>query len=738
MKHLLILALTATAPAADVAAIAGPGDEARASIAALRLQPDERVVMDGRLDEAFWERAQPASGFRQQEPNEGAAATERTEVRVAYDAHNLYIGALLHDTDPGGVIGRALQRDAGLGSDDRFMFILDTFLDGRTAYFFEVNPAGLMGDGLLRGAGGVNKSWDGIWEARVHRGEHGWSAEIRIPFRTLNFDPRRDEWGINFQRTVRRRNEESLWSGYSRNQGLSRPEHAGRLRGLDGLSQGIGLEVKPYTVAAWQQAPGRGVTGSSTPLDVGMDVTYSITPGLRASVTINTDFAEAEVDQRRVNLTRFPLMFPERRDFFLEGSGVFSFAASSGPNPYFSRRIGLVGGSPVPVTAGARLAGQAGDWDLGFLQVRTGAHEAGAAEDFTVARVRRNILRSSMMGAIYTRRVRPATEDMPAIDAHTLGADLDLSTSRFLGSRNLQFEAFLVAHDHAVAGDSTTFGDRSARGIRIAYPNSPLRAHVSLREFGAHYDPAAGFVQRRGFRRLQPSVGWSPRPEWGAIRQLDFQAQVEHLTDLAGRLETLGVSARLLGVRFESGDYAELEARHDVERITDAFEIHPGIVVPAGDYEFSRWELSGRTAGRRTLSAWASHAGGGFWNGTRAQTQLGAQLTPGPGLSAGASWEHNRVALDAGEFATNLLRASAGWQLSPWTSLNSSVQYDDVSRVIGTFGRLRWSVRPGSDIYIVYTHNLRERPLDEDGVRRGGLETLDRQATTKLTYTHRF
>jgi hypothetical protein len=729
----LMLAASFPGPATSPAASTTPPAPA---ITALRLDPGERVRLDGTLDEPFWARADVATEFQQQEPQEGAPATERTEVRVAYDDQNLYIGVLLHDSDPAGVIGRALQRDAGLGSDDRFMWILDTFLDGRSGYFFEINPAGLMGDGLLRGTGGVNKSWDGIWEARVRRGDHGWSAEIRIPFRTLNFDPTRDEWGINFQRTVRRRGEESLWAGHRRNQGLSRPEHAGRLTGLQGMSQGLGLEVKPYAVAAWQQAPGRGQAGTVMPADYGMDATYSITPGLRASLTVNTDFAEAEVDQRRVNLTRFPLVFPERRDFFLEGSSVFSFATSSGPTPYFSRRIGLVGGQQVPITAGARLAGQAGPYDLGFLQVRTGAHEAGPLEDFTVARVRRNVLRSSMAGAVYTRRARPATDVLPAFDGHTVGVDLDLFNARFRGNRNVQFEAFAVLHNDPLGGDTTDIGDRSARGIRIAYPNEPFRAHVSLREFGTHYDPAVGFVQRRGFRRLQPTIGWSPRPSWGAVRQLDFQAYVEYLTDLGGYLETFNVQAKLLGVRFESGDGFELEARHDVERLRSDFQIHPGIVVPAGEHSSRRVEASVRSAGRRVLSGSGSISVGEFWSGTRVQSQLAGSMTPGPGVSVGASWERNDVSLPAGSFRTNLLRTSGGWQFSPWVSLNGSVQYDDVSRAIGTFARFRWTVRPGSDFFLVYTENLRERPLELDP--RGGFQTIDRRAATKLTYTHRF
>ena len=326
---------------------------------AVRLEPEERMTLDGVLSEAAWTRATPATDFRQQEPDEGAPATERTEVRVVYDANQLYIGAMLFDSDPSGIIGFQKERDQGLGSDDRFMWILDTFRDGRTAYFFETNPSGLLGDGLLQGGGGnVNKDWDGIWDLRVTRNKLGWSVEIWIPFRTLNFDPTSDIWGINFQRTVRRKNEEALWRGHLRNQGLFLPIHAGQVVGFDDVSQGLGLDAKPYVAGAWRSNPQADFT--QTPTDVGVDVEYSMTTNLRAALTVNTDFAEAEVDARRVNLTRFPLFFPERRQFFLEGSSVYRFSERSGVRPFFSRRIGLVGGGSDPdsVRCATRRAGR--------------------------------------------------------------------------------------------------------------------------------------------------------------------------------------------------------------------------------------------------------------------------------------------------------------------------------------------------------------------------------------------
>ncbi|MFW6200771.1 MAG: DUF5916 domain-containing protein, partial [Gemmatimonadota bacterium] len=534
------------------------GGEGRPSVRAARIPEGREIQVDGTLDEDVWERAEPITDFRQQEPVEGAEPTERTEIRILYDAGSLYIGAVLYDSDPEGILAHQLERDAGLGTDDRFMWIVDTFGDGRTGYFFETNPAGLMGDGLIGGE--FNKRWDGIWEIRTRIHSEGWTAEIRIPFSTLNFNPTGGDWGINFQRTIRRRNEEILWSGWRRNQQLFRPVFAGRLEGLDDLDQGVGLEVTPYVLATGDHEVAAGAPWDGD-AKTGVDVNYSVTPSLRAGVTVNTDFAEVEVDQRRVNLTRFPLRFPEQRDFFLEGSGVFSF---NWADPFFSRRIGLVEGQEVPITYGARLGGQAGRYELGFYQIRTGeallegpGAGAGAAdpgggggtesealswpsENFTVGRVKRSLFEQSHVGAIYTRRSSafdPAggAEGIP--DRHTVGADFNLYTSSFLGRYNAQLEGFMVFHTDAADGGELLSPEGRARGYRWNFPNDLIRLHSSYRDFGTGWDPAVGFAQRTGFRRHQPTLVIAPRPDrWASIRQTEHELRFEYLTDMDNRL----------------------------------------------------------------------------------------------------------------------------------------------------------------------------------------------------------
>ena len=708
------------------------------SMTALRIMDGADIQLDGRVIEDIWFRAVPARNFIQKEPIEGGEPSERTEVYVLYDKVNLYIGAILYDSNPDGILAFQKQRDASLGTDDRFMWILDTFLDGRTGYFFEINAAGLMGDGLIGAGGrfGINKAWDGIWKTWVSRRDDGWSAEIRIPFQTLNFNPNDDTWGINFQRTIRRKNEEILWSGHRRNQGLFAPIHAGRLTGLTGMSQGMGLEVKPYGVTGIQKT---AESSTSYPGDAGFDLSYNVTTGLRAAITINTDFAEVEVDQRRVNLTRFSLRFPEQRDFFLEGSSVFSFAPRNGVEPYFSRRIGISDStrSQIPVDFGARLGGQLGNTEIGFLQIRTGSGQSTASEDFTVARVKQKFLLQSTIGAIYTRRSTGTIDGSTAPpDRHTLGADLNLSTANFLGNQNLQFEAFLAWNSDPFRGGTSSFGDLSARGLRLNFPNDIWRVHVSFREFGKEYDPAVGFVPRNGFRRVQPTIVYAPRPQSiASIRQFEFELMHTRLMSLSNTLLTRQTKFKLLGIRFESQDNLNIEVEETFELLDGEFTISDGITIPVGEYSNVEWSLSGRMAGKRKVSGNFGLSRGGFWSGDRTRVSLELNYKPVPGVSLSAEGETNDITLPQGSFTTNIFRVEGGWHFSPWTSVTSNIQFDDRSDILGLFMKFRWIIRPGNDLFIVYTNNWESAG---NRFRDFELALISRDFRTKLNFTHRF
>ncbi len=706
----------------------------------------EKLSLDGKVDEGFWLNMPASGGFRMQEPIEGGTATEKTEIRIAYDEKNIYISAILYDSEPSGIKAFQRRRDASLRTDDRFMWIMDTFLDRRRAYFFEINPRALRGDGLLatgQGGGGgrwgLNKDWDGIWNAWTHIGDFGWSAEIRIPFQTLNFDPETDTWGINFQRTVRRKNEELLWTGHKRNQGIFRPQNAGNLTGLKDLSQGIGLEVIPYAIgdASRSYDEDNDIYEKDHTVDGGFDINYNITPSLRASFTYNTDFAQTEVDDRRINLTRFPLRFPEKRDFFLEGSSILQFAPSSGVDPYFSRRIGLVGGVPIPISYGGRVLGNVGDNNIAVIHVRTSKQDSINAEDFTVARYRRNFGKESSVGFVYTRRSTEEGESLadPIQDRHTMGVDLSLNTSQFLGSNVAQFSAFFITHNPAYLNeDSTSILDRSTRGIRLNFPNKPWGGWVSYREFGDYYDPAVGFNRRNNFRRLQPGISYAPLFEKSnVIREIEWSIYFEHLMSLENKLLTQNLRLKLAEIRFESGERFEFEVSRNFEFLDEDFDIlrDESVIVSPGNYVNWQYEVSASTASFRKVSAWLSYEAGGFWTGNIKETQLRLTLRPIPGINLSGEYTHNKVTAGHSGFETNLVQVDLGFDLTPDLSFSSNIQFDDVSDIIGTNSRMRWIITPGTDVFLVYNHNW------QNSSERSAY-TLTQGVALKAVYTHRF
>lgn len=705
---------------------------------AYRLDEEDEIIVDGRVDENAWANTTPATDFLMQEPREGFEATERTEVRIAYDDDYLYIGAILYDSEPSGIKAFLNRRDVRLVSDDRFTWILDTFNDHRNAYFMEVNPNGLRTDGLISVGQGtsINLNWDGIWDARTHIGEFGWSTEIKIPFKTLNFDPDSDKWGVNFMRVIRRKNETVLWTGHRRNQGIERPQNAGTLTGLSGMSQGTGLEVVPYGIISRNKENTLVDPETKISPDAGFDLNYSLTPGLRASLTINTDFAEAEVDERQVNLTRFPLMFPEQRDFFLEGANIYEFAPASRINPYFSRRIGLREGRQIPITYGARLLGNIRDYNLALLHVRTGEDEDISPEHFTVGRVKRNIGSESSIGLIYTRRASEDNQQSGQLlqDRHTVGSDLELATSEFLGEFNLQFQAFFTAHNSPFADDDASgLRDRSSHGFRLNFPNQPWSGHVSYRELGQDFDPAVGFTPRNSFRRWNPRIGYAPQLDQSElIQQIGWSFWYEHLSDLNNTLLTGDIRFTLIDISLTSGDRLTFDVIRNFERLLQPFDIRRdgSIVLPVNTY--TTWYVSTdfETASHRRVAFGLDFEAGGFWSGTRTEVGAGMILRPFRGVELIPEYIHTEVKLEEGDFSTDLFRLEGNFDFTTSLFFSSTIQFDNLSDLLGINNRFRWIITPGSDLFLVYNHNWLQ-----DNSR---FRTLQNTATIKLSYTHRF
>ena len=728
----------------------------RRSMTALRLDEAERIVLDGVLDEEVWQRAQPAADFLQQDPDNGQPATERTEVRIVYNRQRMYLGVICFDSEPDKLIGFQRRRDEGLGSDDRFQWTMDPFLSGREGYFFEMNPSGLMADALLTAGGGQNREWDGIWTGKVRRSDIGWVIEIEIPFQTLNFDPNAPAWGINFQRTVRRKNEDSLWMGYPRNQGLRRMANAGRLEGIHDVSQGRGIDIKPYVTGSASSAPGLGQPDTVYQGDMGLDLSYTPTPRLRASLTINTDFAQTEVDERQVNLGRFSLFFPERRDFFLEGAGYFDFRSSGGGRgggprlrPYFSRQIGLnpEDGSPQPIVYGARLAGQIGQQDVGLLQVRTGETQTidddgnlvpVASEDFTIVRIKRRMLAQSFIGGMFTRR----DPRQGGQARNTAGLDMLLDTRNFRGSKNLRFDGFLLG----ATRETGLTGGNLAYGMSLSYPNDPWDASFNFREVQEDFDPAVGDVQRTDYRSYVPNFTYSPRPRnnrW--VRSFSFGADLRFLTDRQNSLLNRDLTLTVFEAELHSQDTFTLTVSPQYERIREGESASiSDIDLLGSEFSFTRYGARINTASRRMFSVTANTELGPFYSGTRQQYSLSLNVRVRTGLIVYNTFQYNKINLAEGRTQTRLFRMTPEWQLSPWMALVTNFQYDSVSRVLGWQSRFRWILQPGNDFYFVYTHNWIDcvGPGGPDLCEESGLpvgrSTVERRVSTKLVYTHRF
>lgn len=711
-----------------------------------RLQDGEAIALDGRLDETAWRRATPATDFIQQDPVFGGTPTERTEVRILFNGTTLFMGVTCFDSEPDKLLGNTMKRDEFLGADDRFMWTMDTFLDQQTGYFFEMNPSGLMADSVM-GASGDNRNWDGLWNARVRRSDLGWTIEIAIPFSTLNFDPEAPAWGINFQRTIRRKNEENVWTGHERNQGLRRMSNAGLLVGIRDVTQGRGLELRPYGAFKMADSPGRDTPSAiDKDADAGVDLFYNVTPSLRAVMTVNTDFAETEVDQRLVNLTRFPLFFPEKRSFFLDGATFFDFYRGGGGGfgggggggggggfsaspvrPFFSRRIGLdEAGQPQPIDVGAKLTGQIGRQDVGLLYVRTRDTEASPGEDLAAMRVKRRFWAQSYVAGVYTGRHTRLDETSLR---NTAGADLRLATSRFRGRQNLEFDAFVLW-----TTDQLGAGDNLAYGTRIGFPNEPWSGNVSYEVVGANHNPALGFVSRTGYKNLNPRMAFQPRPRnhsW--IRRFDFTLDTNLIVDRQNHWLTRDVNWQVMRVESHSQDGIGFNIQPQYERLEDDFDIAEGVVLPAGgQYNFTRYRVGFNTANRRPVSVRGDYEWGGFFSGMRREMTLNVGVRPRPGIRLQLEGEYNDIALAEGSFATRIYRLTSDTQFNPWMFVVANVQFDTVSNVLGWQTRFRWTLQPGNDIFVVYTHNW----LDDERFNR--FKTLDRRGAAKIVYTHRF
>jgi hypothetical protein len=731
----LFFCSAATAVAQPAAPSAAPA--AAANIATASKAPEAPVIDGDVFADPAWAQATPITTFWQEQPNEGQPVSERTEVRIMFTADTLYIGAVMYDTDPSGIIVSDARRDAPMDDTDSFQMIVDTYRDRQNGFVFGTNPAGIEYDGQVtnegQGGGGLgfgqmqsggsgsgfNINWDGAWTVRSKITEHGWSAEFAIPFRTLRYPAITSQtWGINFQRNIRRKNERAYWAPIPRQFNLYRLSLAGSVTGVQTPAL-RNLRVTPYALGNVLES---GVTpvDPETDFDFGGDLKYSITPSLTLDATVNTDFAQVEVDDQQVNLDRFTLFFPEKRPFFLENAGFFSVGNPGEVDLFFSRRIGIGdSGQSIPILGGARVSGKAGKFNVGLLNMQTSDYnDTVASTNFSVARVSRDLPNRSSIGAIFTNR--QATGDLAGNNAfgRTFGLD---------GKLGIGMTSVVTGFLAKTETPGVDEGDY-AYNIRSQTNRPQWDLNFGYQEVGDGFNPAIGFYSRRGYRKPDISLMTRFRPkDFINIQELRPHSTFRGFWGLDGFQETGFLH---LDNHWQFRDSTEIHTGMNLTRegVRTPFEIFPGVIVPPGTYDHAEAQLVGMSNQGAPFSVSMRATIGGFFGGDRVTLNPTLRMRAGDALTAQIDYQRNDINLPWGEFVTNLVRTRVSYSFTSRIFTQALVQYNDRADLWSMNFRFGWLQAANTGLFVVYTdtkglYDLFERP-----------ERTDRSLTVKYSY----
>ena len=666
------------------------------------------LEIDGTLDEAFYRTVQPSSDFIQIEPQDGAPATEKTEMWVGFDGDTVYLTFRCWESRMDKVVAKEMRRDntAIWGGDDVVVFYLDTFNDGRNGFQFIVNSIGGRGDGQASNDGAYNGDFNTIWDVATGRFDGGWIVETAVPFKSLRYQPGAEQtWGINVVRTNRWKNELSFLNPVPKErgqQGVHVSSVAGLLHGIVAPAGSRNLELKPYAISnATGQADAGRVMRNDLTADIGMDAKYGLTQNLTADFTYNTDFAQVEADQQQVNLTRFSLFFPEKRDFFLENQGMFTFGGASNFNAgnvpilFYSRRIGLERGLAVPIRGGGRLTGRVGRYTLGLIDIQTSDEPAAAAQptNFSVVRVRRDILRRSSVGLLLTGRAGAGQQNNAAY-----GVD---GTFGFF--QNLSINTYWAQTEDHLRAAPTDRGDRASYRAQLDFNGDRYGLQLERLAVGDAFNPGVGYVRRPDMRRSFAEARFSPRPQRnGVVRKYSWTGSIDYVENGAGRLETRAQEAEF-GIDFQNADRLAAAYTATYEFLPRPFEIARGVTLPVGGYDFGTVRLNYNRANRQRVAGNLSLESGTFYNGRRTAIGLGSgRVNVTPRFSVEPTYSLNRVDLPEGEFTSHLMGSRVTFTATPFMFTSALLQYNSETHSLSANVRLRWEYRPGSEFFVVY------------------------------------
>jgi hypothetical protein len=695
----------------------------------------EAPKIDGRLNDEIWKHAARIERFVQQDPIPGAEPSERTVAWVVYDSDTLWVAVRSYDREPDKIVARTMRRDESTRLDDRIALILDTFHDHRNSYWFTTNPNSTRQDAIVEGGNSFRDPWDTIWDVKSQVDSEGWTCEFEIPFKSVSFDPNNDTWGFNIVRNINRKNEEIRWSNWERSRFPMDVSEAGNLTGLHDLDQGIGLDIIP--TGTLTRGTDRRVGRHFVKADPSLDIFYKITPSVTGALTVNTDFSDAPVDERQVNLDRFALFFPETRDFFLQDAGIFDFGGISrfGPSssfsftntnglPFFSRRIGIAGSDVVELRAGLKATGRVGAANFGVMNVQMGSFtdengERIKGKNLTVARGKWNIGEESFVGFI-------ATHGDPLTNGSNTayGIDARLRTSNFDGNQIVQLDAWVQKTDTPGIG-----GDDEAAGFLLEFPNDKWNGRIGFKRIGEDFQPALGFVNRTGIHEYLAEGRRRWRPESGPLRFWELGNRSRLVTSTHGALETIDSIFTFEAVG-ELSDFIAIQSQLKTERLFDSFEISDGIFIEPGRYNWARGIITVGSSERRVVSARVSASWGTFFSGTNKRTSVNVGWRPSKHFQTEINYTQNQIQLETGNFTTRLLRWNLDVVISPDLSWETLIQWDRASRQLGWNSRLRWVVREGEEILLVWNQGIDTTGHD--------YRATTMQWTGKIRWTFRF
>ena len=668
----------------------------------------EQIKLDGKLNEDCWLKASAIKNFTQREQNEGASATEKTKIAVVYNKNEIYFGIWCFDSEPDKISAQQMARDFSWRSDDNFEIMISPFNDNRNGYLFVTNPNGAMADVWVGDEGhNWNKDWNGVWDVAVEKNEHGWFAEIYIPFSTLKF--KKDSiqiWGINFERNIRRKKEQLLWQGWSRLHDVEKISQGGKLVGINNIKQGTKIEIKPYLLGGFEFSDGKTQNTGK----IGGEINFDITPTLKLNFTANTDFAQVESDRKQINLSRFSLFYPEKRQFFLEGKNYYDMNIDN-VRLFYSRRIGIDQNTEVPIIGGMRLFGKLNKTNIGVMSIQSNAKDSIPSTNFSVIKIKQDIFKQSSISMIATQKYDENHYNRVA------GSSFIYSTSELFGEKNLTVGAMLAMSDTKTFDEKENQNkDNLTYHVFLSYPNDLVEFDFGFTTVEQGFNPEMGFARRKNYQMLYTELQFNPRfKNLPFFRNLIFKPiDVNYyINNETKKLESVFYEWRPLGFMTKSGEFLELNIQHIFDKPDEDFELIDDVIIPAGEYWDNRLEIQFSTFKGRKLAAETAITIGDFYTGSGQEYELFAYFNFNKHLNIGFDWQKNNIQLPLKSFTTDEIGGRIEYAFNPKLQSSLFTQWNSEDKNILLNYRLNWIPKIGSFFYFVINQEF----STEDGLK---------------------